>query len=142
MITAKDFWNTVCVELDYRFFSGVATPGLLTLYKNMSPNMMHYVPAANERIALGLVSGAYLSGFKGGLLLDGQFISDINRSLEFNMSHKIPLIIISFGDQEIALKIPKIKLSSLNDIVKLDEMYDKKLNPIQLMINEGVIYGS
>ena len=139
MVKAKDFWDTVCLELDYRFFSGVATPGLVPLYKTMSPQMMHYIPAANERIAAGLVSGAYLSGFKGGVLMDGRFVFDIQRTLLFNMSHKVPLLIISFGSQEISLTIPKIKLSTLEDIIKLDKMYDKKLMPIQLIVEEGSI---
>ena len=69
MVKAKDFLNYLCKELDYRFFAGVACPGLSPLYKKMDSEFMHYVPAVNERIGLGLVSGAYMAGYKGCLLM-------------------------------------------------------------------------
>ena len=35
MVKAKEFWNYLCGELGYKFFSGVACPGLSPLYKEM-----------------------------------------------------------------------------------------------------------
>jgi len=98
MVKAKKFWNCLCEELDYRFFSGVACAGLSPLYKKMNKDIMHYVPAANERIALGLVSGAYIGGFKGGLLMDMKFKHDISTLLNFNLIYKIPFIIIGYSE--------------------------------------------
>ena len=98
MVKAKKFWDYLCEELDYRFFSGVACAGLSPLYKKMNKDIMHYVPAANERIALGLVSGAYIGGFKGGLLMDMKFKHDISTLLNFNLIYKIPFIIIGYSE--------------------------------------------
>jgi len=100
MVKAKDFWNYLCEDLDYRFFAGVACKGLDPLYNTMSSDFMHYVPAANERTALGLVSGAYVAGLKGGLLLDMMFAYDLSTSLMLNVGYRIPFLTIGYSDQE------------------------------------------
>jgi sulfopyruvate decarboxylase TPP-binding subunit len=99
MVKAKDFLKYLCEDLDYRFFAGVACPGLVPLYKAMNPDFMHYVPAVNERVGLSIVSGANLAGLKGGLLLDMRFAYDLTSLFTFNMNHKIPLVIIGYGDK-------------------------------------------
>jgi len=103
MVKAKDFWNYLCMDLDYRFFSGVACPGLSPLYKKMTSKLMHYVPAVNERVGLGLVSGAYMAGFKGGLLMDMSFAYDLTSFMTFNVSNRIPLLVIGYGNKDSAL---------------------------------------
>jgi len=100
MVKAKDFWKYLCEELDYRFFAGVACPGLLPLYKKMDSKIMHYVPAANERIALGMVTGAQLAGLKGAVLLDIKFMYDLTSMFSFNIEHRIPLLIIGYNSEE------------------------------------------
>ena len=100
MVKAKEFWDYLCKDLDYRFFAGVACPGLVPLYKKMSSAFMHYVPAANERIALGLVSGAYVAGLKGGLLIDMRFAYDLTSLFKFNVDYGIPLLVIGYNGEE------------------------------------------
>jgi hypothetical protein len=100
MIKAKDFWNYLCEELDYRFFAGVACPGLSPLYKKMNSKLMHYIPAVNEKIGLGLVSGAYMAGYKGGLLMDMSFAYDLTSFIKFNINNRIPLLVIGYGDKD------------------------------------------
>ena len=100
MVKAKDFWNYLCEELDYRFFAGVACPGLSPLYKKMNSKFMHYVPAVNERIGLGLVSGAYMAGYKGGLLMDMVFAYDVTSFINFNVRNRIPLLVIGYGNKD------------------------------------------
>jgi len=139
MVKAKEFWNYLCMDLEYRFFAGVVCPGLVPLYKKMSSDFMHYIPAANESIALGLVSGAYLSGFKGGLLMDGQFLSDVQRLLNFNLNYKIPLLIIGYGEDNLDINIPTINVKKLSDIKKADKIYESKLSPVIINIKEGLI---
>ncbi len=100
MVKAKDFWNYLCEELDYRFFAGVACSGLNPLYKKMNSKFMHYIPAVNERIGLGLVSGAYMAGYKGALLMDMVFAYDINSFIKFSIDNEIPLLIIGYSEAE------------------------------------------
>ena len=141
MVKAKDFWNYLCDELNYRFFSGVACPGLLPLYKEMNPDIMHYVPAANERIALGMVSGAAISGFKGGILIDMRFRYDFSSLFKFNINYKIPLLIIGYGDAEDKLMydFPDTLLGSdyKKSLKKITSKLESKLVPGLIVIGEG-----
>jgi len=100
MVKAQIFWNYLCNELNYRFFSGVACLGLNPLYKKMNSDIMHYVPAVNERTALGLVSGASMGGFKGGLLMNMYFKNDILTFLNLNINYGIPFLIIGYSDKK------------------------------------------
>ncbi len=103
MVKVKDFWDYLCKELDYRFFAGVACKGLDPLYKKMNSEFMHYVPAVNERVALGLVSGAYMAGLKGGVLMDMKLAYDINSFLTFNVDNGIPLLVIGYSEDDNSL---------------------------------------
>lgn len=127
MVKAKDFWNYLCEELDYRFFAGVACPELVPLYKKMDSNIMHYVPAANERIALGLVSGAHMSGFKSGLLMDMRFGYDLTSLLMFNVELRIPFLTLGFGDEDsyLVFDYPRAVISDNKFKEKIAEVVSK-----------------
>jgi len=124
MIKAKDFWNYLCEELDYRFFAGVACPGLSPLYKKMNTKFMHYIPAVNERIGLGLISGAYMAGYKGGLLMDMTFAYDLTSFIRFNVNNRIPLLVIGYGDKDsnLTYDFPSEFISSAS--------FDKKIKKV------------
>jgi hypothetical protein len=113
---AKEFWNILSVECDYRFFSGVVCPGLLPLYKKMNGEFMHYVPASNERIAFGMVCGASTAGFKSGLLMDMSFIKDIYTLLPFAINNKISFVIIAYGNNKISSDFNIINSKFKNDV--------------------------
>jgi len=93
MVKAKDFWEYICNELDYRFFSGVPVIGFKPLYDNMNKKFMHYVPAVNEQVALSLSAGAYISGFNSAILIDANKINRLN--LDINTFLDAPVLIIS-----------------------------------------------
>ena len=137
MVKVKDFWNHLCNDLEYRFFAGVACPGFKLLYRGMSSEFMHYIPAVNERVALGLVSGAYVGGFKGGLLLDSRFFPDLTRLLNFNSEYKIPFLILSYGQVSSGLSV--VKFNKLSDLDKADKLYKKELLPVVVSIEEGML---
>lgn len=148
MVKAKDFWNFVCEELNYRFFSGVACEGLQPLLKAMKPEFMHYVPAANERLALAMASGAKVGGFKGGILISGHFLSDLMTIInDLNLEYKIPVLIIAYveNNEELPLKIPKAKLNKQNSdgykevLLSSLKQSEKKNIPVLLAIEGGVI---
>ena len=145
MVKVKEFWNYLCKELDYRFFSGVACPGLSPLYKKMDSKMMHYVPAVNERIGLGIVSGAYMSGYKGGLLMDMSFAYDLTSFLTFNVKNRIPLLVIGYGNENSLLTydFPSEfvdNFSTLNKkIKKVAAASESEKVPGLVVIKEGVL---
>jgi sulfopyruvate decarboxylase TPP-binding subunit len=100
MVKAKDFWEYLCEELDYRFFAGVPCLGLKPLYDTMSSKFMHYVPAVNEKVALGLVSGANIADIKGAVLMDSKNILDLSNLLvSFNKEYKVPVLIICYDEE-------------------------------------------
>ena len=59
----------------------------------MDSDIMHYIPAVNEAVALGLVNGATIAGVNSVLLLDSHNIDKLN--IKFNVDSSIPLFIIS-----------------------------------------------
>ncbi len=128
MVKAKDFWEYLCNELDYRFFSGVPCRGLKPLYDKMSSEFMYYVPAVNEKTALGLVNGARLSGVKGAVLMHGDNIVDIlNLLLAFNKEYKVPALIICYDDEYYWSKhhtITSLLLANFK-VMKLDDEYEE-----------------
>jgi len=105
MVKAKDFLEFLCNELDYRFFSGTSTSGSEALYKHMSPDFMHYMPAATEQIALGLVAGSLIAGFKSVVILPTDKITQLDWSLN------LPVLVIAFGKSKLPSDFLKVKLS-------------------------------
>jgi hypothetical protein len=89
----KDFWTTICEELGYRFFTGIPFVEATPLYKGMNPDMMHYIPAAHEDVAIKLATGTSISGFNSAVLLDIDKIKKV--SLDFNEKYSVPLLFIT-----------------------------------------------
>jgi hypothetical protein len=144
MVKAEDFWKHLCEELDYRFFSGVICPGLLPLYKKMNSKRMHYVPAVNERIGLGLVSGACMAGLNSGLLIDMDFAYDLTKFIRFNINNKLPLLVIGSGNKDtlLAYDFPSefIDNDKFEDkLVKVSNLSNKIKVPGLIVIGEGVL---
>ena len=145
MVKAKEFWNYLCNELDYRFFAGVVCKGLKPLYDKMSPDFLHYIPAVNERVALGLASGASLSGVKSGILINVDGIYSIYEPLiNFVNDYKIPFLILAYNEngRKIELGIPKSELKDDKFTVKLKTLSNKseKLQiPGIFYIRKGII---
>jgi len=144
MVKAKDFWKFLCKELNYRFFAGVACKGLAPLYKTMKPDFMHYIPTANERLALGLVSGAYVGGVKGGVLMDMRFAYDLTSLFNFNIDHRIPFLVIGYGDEDskLAYDFPEAYIMDDNykePLAKAAIASESKSVPGLVVIGEGVL---
>lgn len=146
MIKAKDLWCFLCDEMEYRGFSGVSCIGLKPLHAKMSSDLLHFIPAANESIALGIVSGMSVSGIKSGILMRASnFCNIVNYLNLLNDKYKISVLLILFEDEVIQFKrftkVPRMYL---------DHNYNKKLKrflkkmekesaPGVLVIREGII---
>ena len=89
----KLFWQHLCVDLGYTFFSGVPSKNMDFIFNSMNPEIMHYVPSANTDIAVKLSTGAMISGFKSGIIVNDSCIHDT--SLYLNKRFEIPLLILS-----------------------------------------------
>lgn len=93
MLKGKEFWEHLCENLEYRFFAGVPFKEALGLYGSMNIDIMHYVPAANENIAVKLAAGALISGFKSAVILDSKLIDKVD--LSFHTKYELPILFIS-----------------------------------------------
>jgi len=112
MVKAEEFWNHLCNELGYRFFTGVPCKGLKPLYDTMSPEFMHYIPAVNERVAAGMCNGAILAGVKSAVLIDFKNIYSIfDLIFNFNSVYKIPFLIIAYENKNNKINLNKIGLN-------------------------------
>lgn len=89
----KDIWKRLCEDFNYRFFAGVPFAEVASLYASMNSEIMHYIPAANEEVALRLTTGVAVSGFNSGIILRPDKISKLD--FEFNVVYKIPVMIIT-----------------------------------------------
>ena len=143
MLKAKDFWDYLCNTLEYRFFSGVPCVGFKCLYDKMDSKIMYYIPATKENVALGIISGAYFVGIKGGIFLDGKNFYDIfSWLIGFNVKYKIPILIFVYTEDYTNISkllesnsIPYILLpSSLSD-----ESFVYFINNMEEILMPGVV---
>jgi sulfopyruvate decarboxylase TPP-binding subunit len=137
MVKAKDFWSYLCEELDYRFFAGVACEGLKPLYNKMSSEFLHYVPAVDEKVALGLVNGARIAGVKGAVLMSADYLLDIsNTLLSFNKQYEVPTLILCYDEEYYWAKDPAIvslllgyfKVMKIDDDVEIGNTFKDNLD--------------
>ena len=89
----KEFWTHLCEDLNYRFLTGIPFVAATDLYKGMNPKIMHYIPAANENIAVSLAAGAWIGGFKSVVLLGADKLKNVDFSI--NLSNDIPVVVIT-----------------------------------------------
>jgi len=146
MVKGTDFWEYLCEDLNYRLFAGVPCKGLKPLYDKMDSNIMHYIPAAREDVALGVVSGASIGGHKGAVLLSINSIYLLYDWLfSFNIQYEVPLLIIAYDDNNKRSKIKseyKIPQKILTDNFKKDLTYitnKAEKSTAMLIITEGVL---
>jgi len=145
MVKAKEFWEYLCNKLDYRFFAGVPCKGLKPLYDTMSSEFMYYIPAVNERVAVGMVSGASLAGVKSAILIDINNIYTIYDHLfNFNNIYKIPFLIIAYKSKnsKINIGMPYKKMSKVRFKIGLKtfiETMEMEEVPGVIIIEEGIL---
>lgn len=101
MVKAKELLNYMCNDLDIRFFTGTSNIGMQPLYRQMDPSIMHYIPAVKDDIAIGMASGAVMSGINSCVLIGASKLINItNCLLNFNGSYQVPVLILVYADND------------------------------------------
>ena len=141
MVEAKEFINYLCNELEFRFFSGVPCSKLQPLYNEMNMDIMHYIPAVTETIAVGIASGVWISNTKSCVLMDSQKIDSVKSVLtEINFKLKIPILFILGGTFKVdwlhTVSLHKNYKKQLKEVV--DYMNNEKL-PSGILLKEGFL---
>ena len=135
MVKSKEFWSYLCKELDYRLFAGVPCLGLNPLYKTMNKDMLWYMPSVNERIACGIVSGGWLAGFKGGVLLPASFLAGLKNEIQLIKDFNISMLLIIYEDTKVTYPFWHKELSE--DFKKDLDKIAGRSKPSILLIKEG-----
>ena len=141
MVKAKDFLEYLCNNLKYRMFAGVPCKGLDNLYNEMNSDFMHYIPAVNEQIAVGIVNGAFLAGTNSAVFMDADKI--IKLDLDFNVFNSIPILIIASSNDRPNF-IRDVYSSDLTDdliscLKRVTKHIITKGKPGVLFIKEGML---
>ena len=92
---ARFFWRTLKAR-GYTFFAGVPDSTFQSAYQGMfnDPDIK-YIPAVREDVALGVVSAAYFSGRRGGVILQNSGIGNlVNPLTSFSLMYRVPVLLI------------------------------------------------
>jgi len=100
-MNAQELLDYLCNTLQYRFFTGIPTTKLLPIYNNMDETFMHYIPATNINIAIGMAIGTFMAGIKSIVLLGkDQFKCVSKQSLDRIIDMQAHILFITDGVPE------------------------------------------
>ncbi len=146
----------------FTFFSGVPCSILEPLLKSLyNRKGLCYLPAVRENAALGLASGAYLTGKNSAIFMQNSGLGNIINALtSFNLIYKIPaLIFITWRGYQgkdapehiiMGKKTPELLKTIGIPYIILSKNYRAEINraiilmrklniPVAVIIKEGVI---
>ncbi len=130
----KGFFDILCSNLNYRLFAGIPVEEHKDLYDTMDTAIMHYIPTVNEVVALGVISGGILSGYKGAVLMGADnFNLLLPQFSNFNTKFKIPLMFIVNGDYN-PLKLKQFKFEDDFNILYDIDNYINKYSKSSILI--------
>jgi len=82
-------------EEGFNFFTGVADSLVASLIEGLGRDEAGYIPAVREDLAVGLASGAYLSGRRPCVLMQNSGLGYcLNALTSLNLIYKIPVLMI------------------------------------------------
>lgn len=138
-IKIKDFWEIMCKKLGYNLYLGLPVQGLKLIFDTMSNDKLHYIPTINETMAVGMASGAYLSGVKSAVIMTTQAFGLLEHNInKFNQLYNIPFLFIVDDDFN-PLKLKQFKINKgINILEEMDNyIYVEKFKPAILVIGQG-----
>jgi len=135
-----EFWNSLCIESGYRFFSGIPTEALKELHASMDPEFLHFVPTLNEVLALGLVSGVKLAGAGGAVIMKAKAFDLLKPQFDgFNKVFDVPVLFI-VEDEYNPLQLHQGVLKNNTNIInKLIKHINTSNESAILVIKEGTL---
>ena len=148
MIKVKDFWNYLCNDLEYRFFSGVPHIVFKSLYKKMNKSFLHYIPAVNAETAVGLVNGVRLTGMKSAVIIGLRELETCLHTIrQFNLEYNLPLVILSNKEEGDFKDLADFLFNNTVNVVDLSDNFTTDLDSVTnisehnislLLVKEGV----
>lgn len=130
------FWKRLCTDLDYHFFTGVPNDTLKDIFNTLNPDILHFVPAANDSTAVGIATGVVLGGYKSVVLCDLYTLLVAKIQIDnFVVKHKIPILFITSSINNIDAGIKTFNLTEdLSTLTQVDEYIIGEKLPAILII--------
>ncbi|GAG71170.1 unnamed protein product, partial [marine sediment metagenome] len=129
---ALDFWKCICDDNEYRFFAGTPCLDLLPLYKSMNVKFMHYLPAVEEKTALGFANGVYFTEIKSAIIINlSRFYNILDEILNYNFERKVPILILAYKDTDIrpGFRLPFVELKDEKSIQSICNRIERRSIP-------------
>jgi len=93
MISSDHFWK-ILKNTGFSFFSGVPCSILKPVLSNI-PEDVEYVIAVREDSALGIASGAYLTGRRSAIFIQNSGLGNIINALtSFSLIYRVPVLLV------------------------------------------------
>jgi len=131
------FWNTLCLNFKYNFFTGVPFNEFRLLFNTMKSEFLHYIPTTNEVSALGVSTGYSMGGYKSVLVIKSDRFTLIKDQFEkINVIHELPILIVTDSLFN-PLELKQFKLSNgLESIKEADDYISSSRKSAILIIEE------
>jgi sulfopyruvate decarboxylase TPP-binding subunit len=128
------FWEKLCTDLNYHFFTGVPNESLKDIFNTLNPDFLHFVPTVNDSTAVGLAAGVCLSGYKSVVLCDNDSLLSVKVQINnFVIKHNIPILFITDSVQDVGLKSFDL-IDGLSVLDKADAYMECEKLPVTLKI--------
>lgn len=135
-----EFWNALCIDSGYRFFSGIPTEDFKVIHDSMNPEFLHFVPTLNEVLALGLVSGVKLAGTNGAVMMSAKAFDLLKPQFDgFNKTFNVPVLFIVENEYNPLDLYQSILEDNTSIITKLVDYIDTNNASAILVVKRGTL---
>lgn len=130
------FWDTLCNTFGYRFFTGVPNTALAPLFNSLDPEILHFVPAVTDSIAVDIAAGVSLCGDKA-VVLCGSTTFDMAavQIVNFVIKNKLPVLFVTASDTTV-FGIKEFKLCKDVKVIEQMDKYMSKQQPAVLLYKD------
>lgn len=134
------FWNILCNDLDFRFFSGVPVESLDFLFNSMKKDLLHYVPTVSDTTAVGIVGGMRLSGYKSAIIsTDDTFYAAQLQIHKLIVASSIPILFITNSSYNpFSFKLFRYSNEEPSDILNAMDSYMLESNKPAVLLLEDI----
>lgn len=130
------FWDILCNTFGYRFFTGVPNVSLAPLFNTLDPEILHFVPAVTDSIAVDIAAGVSLCGDKS-VVLCGPTTFDVAKVqiVNFIIKNKLPVLFITALATDF-FGIKEFELAKNIEVIEQVDKYILKQQPAVLLYKD------
>jgi hypothetical protein len=126
-----NFWNCLCDDFDYRLFVGHPFDELCFLFNSVVPEVLHFVPTINNKIAINLSNGISFHRKKVCLMIDSETLCK-------SEDLYLPMVILTEKDMDFK-GFDVIVYDGEKSIGLLNNNVETNRKPTILVVNEKLL---